>query len=128
MHPARVCPIVCAPLALWAGQAAAAPVPPIWSPPPAGSTAPPADAIVDTHGEITPCSDWYVQSADGNAWATGSIVHHEWSFGDGETATGATVQHSYAQAGTYTVTLTVADRYGRSSSAVRPITVEDSGR
>jgi len=32
-----------------------------------------------------------------------------WSFGDGATATGASVQHAYARAGTFTVTVTATD-------------------
>jgi DNA-binding beta-propeller fold protein YncE len=37
------------------------------------------------------------------------IVSESWSFGDGSSATGATVSHTYASPGSYTVTLTVAD-------------------
>jgi YVTN family beta-propeller protein len=35
---------------------------------------------------------------------------YEWSFGDGGTATGATVAHTYASAGDFAVTLTVSDQ------------------
>jgi DNA-binding beta-propeller fold protein YncE len=37
------------------------------------------------------------------------IVSESWNFGDGSSATGATVSHTYASPGSYTVTLTVAD-------------------
>ncbi|MEW5827026.1 MAG: PKD domain-containing protein [Candidatus Bipolaricaulota bacterium] len=47
----------------------------------------------------------------------GSIRRYAWDFGDGEKATGATVDHVYAQAGTHDVTLTVTDRRGARSTA-----------
>jgi hypothetical protein len=56
---------------------------------------------------------------DGNAStdSDGTIVSYLWSFGDGMTGTGATVQHAYTVAGTYSVTLTVTDNDGKSSTA-----------
>jgi len=39
----------------------------------------------------------------------GPIASWAWTFGDGATASGPQVQHTYAQAGTYAVTLTVTD-------------------
>jgi PKD repeat protein len=42
----------------------------------------------------------------------GSIVSYLWDFGDGTTATGAVVQHTYAIADTYYVSLTVQDDKG----------------
>jgi len=46
----------------------------------------------------------------------GSIVSYFWTFGDGTNATGITTTHSYADNGTYTVTLTVIDDDGASNS------------
>jgi hypothetical protein len=43
---------------------------------------------------------------------TDPIATYEWQFGDGATATGASVSHAFAKAGTYTVTLTVSDTDG----------------
>ncbi len=42
----------------------------------------------------------------------GTIVSHEWDFGDGSSATGVTAVHSYSYAATFTVTLTVVDDDG----------------
>ena len=38
-----------------------------------------------------------------------TIASYEWNFGDGTTGSGVTTSHSYAQAGTYQVTLHVSD-------------------
>jgi len=38
---------------------------------------------------------------------TGTVTSRAWSFGDGGTASGTSVSHVYAAAGTYTVTLTI---------------------
>ncbi len=42
----------------------------------------------------------------------GTVAAWAWDFGDGETATGETTSHAYAQPGTYTVTLQVTDDEG----------------
>lgn len=47
----------------------------------------------------------------------GDALTYTWDFGDGSTATGQTPAHTYADNGSYTVTLTVADADGGSTSA-----------
>ena len=44
--------------------------------------------------------------------ASGSITLYQWDFGDGTTASGAVVQHTYTTAWRYTVRLTVTDSGG----------------
>lgn len=51
------------------------------------------------------------------------VTAWQWSFGDGNSATGTAVQHTYAAAGTYTVTLTVTDAEGVSGTTSRQVTV-----
>jgi hypothetical protein len=46
-----------------------------------------------------------------------------WSFGDGTTASGAAITHVFANAGTYTVTLTSADALGNLSTTTRTVAV-----
>jgi len=46
----------------------------------------------------------------------GFIVNYSWNFGDGSIGTSETVTHSYAQGGTYIVTLTVTDNLGVSAT------------
>lgn len=53
----------------------------------------------------------------------GSIVSYQWDFGDGTTATGAVVTHSYALTGPYTATLTVTDNDGGRDTIAVPVTV-----
>ncbi len=63
---------------------------------------------------------------DGSATASTLIVPnagYQWSFGDGTSAAGPSVVHSYAKGGTYTVTLTVTDRGGDVRSLSQTIDV-----
>ena len=46
-----------------------------------------------------------------------------WSFGDGKSASGRTVRHTYARRGTYTVSLSQADALGNLSTATRLLTL-----
>ena len=54
-----------------------------------------------------------------------TITGYEWSFGDGQTGTGQNPSHTYAQAGTYSVTLTVSTGNGHCSHSItKTVTVE----
>jgi len=55
----------------------------------------------------------------------GSIVSYAWDFGDGFTGAGVTVDHAYADNGTYTVTLTVTDNDGASASTNATKTIQN---
>lgn len=62
-------------------------------------------------------------SFNGSAMDDGSIVSYEWDFGDGATASGISVSHSYAVAGSYMATLTVTDNGGLTANDVAIVTV-----
>ena len=64
-------------------------------------------------------------SGGGSSDADGTIASYQWSFGDGESASGMTVEHIYAQAGTFTAVLTVTDNKGAQDTASAVITVDD---
>jgi parallel beta-helix repeat protein len=51
------------------------------------------------------------------------IVSYEWDFGDETSGTGKTATHEYANAGTYTVTLTVKDAAGNQATDTMIVTV-----
>jgi len=53
-----------------------------------------------------------------------SIEDWLWDFGDGSTATGETVTHSYAETGTYTATLTVFDTEDANDSETETIYIQ----
>jgi PKD repeat protein len=64
----------------------------------------------------------FAQSQNG-----GTITSYTWAFGDGGSATGQTVQHTYTSAGTFTVTLTATDSTGQTSSNTTTATVGGTG-
>ncbi len=57
--------------------------------------------------------------------ADGSITNYLWNFGDGQTATGVQVHHTYAGPGQYAVTLTVTDNKGATASLTKNFDVRD---
>jgi len=73
-----------------------------------GSPAPGSSALFDGSGSIS---------------GIAGIESYAWDFGDGGAASGPTASHTYASPGAYTVTLTLEDGYGLSSSASRQVTV-----
>ncbi len=55
------------------------------------------------------------------------IAGYSWTFGDGQSASGASVSHTYAAGGTYTVQLTVTDTVGQTDVETKSVTVSSSG-
>jgi len=80
---------------------------------------------------VTPASPTQGNAATFNAssstvGAGGTIAQYAWDFDDGSTSSGtsATVSHTFASAGTYSVTLTVTDSFGRTASRTNVVTVQ----
>ncbi|HEX6370500.1 MAG TPA: DNA/RNA non-specific endonuclease [Longimicrobium sp.] len=62
-------------------------------------------------------------SAAGSSDPDGDALTYEWSFGDGAEGTGASPSHTYADNGTYQVTVIVTDPYGAADTATTTVTV-----
>lgn len=78
---------------------------------------PTADFTTTTNGL------WVRLDGTGSNDPDGVVSGYAWDFGDGATGTGATAEHTYAAAGTYSVTLTVTDDAGASTSTTKSMAV-----
>lgn len=87
---------------------------------PTGDAPPTACASVD----VTTGSGPLTVEADGRGSSDreGAIASYAWNFGDGTTATGAEVEHTYGN-GDHLLTLTVTDQAGASTTSSIPIVV-----
>ncbi len=56
------------------------------------------------------------------------VASTNWSFGDGQSATGASVSHSYSSPGSYTVVVSSADALGNAASTAASITIAPAPR
>src|SRR5687768_9648341 len=81
------------------------------------SNLPPVASFTSVCSELT-CSF----NAGGSYDPDGTIANYAWIFGDGTTASGMTPSRTYAAVGTYTVTLTVTDNRGATSTQTRSVT------
>lgn len=59
--------------------------------------------------------------ASGSSDSDGHITGYQWVFGDGESGSGATTSHAYADPGTYEVWLMVTDNNGATDTAITTI-------
>ncbi|QTL36393.1 PKD domain-containing protein [Pseudoalteromonas viridis] len=89
----------------------------------------------DNNSEPTPTADFTASctelacSFDGSASSSpnGAISQYEWSYGDSGTGFGATVNHTYATAGNYTVSLTITDNTGATATTTKEVPVYGPG-
>jgi large repetitive protein len=88
---------------------------------PAGNNAPTAVIASGTCTTFTTCAMSATGSSDPDSAAGDGIRNYVWSWADGSpdtTGTSASQSHVFATAGTFTVTLAVLDKWGKSSAPV----------
>ena len=93
-------------------------------PAPTGNLAPEAVASASPTAGVVPLTVSF--DGSGSSDADGTIVSYTWNFGDGASASGMTVSHTYTTPGGYTARLTVTDNQGTSASSTVIITVNSN--
>jgi PKD repeat protein len=86
-------------------------------PAPSGPNQPPTAAFSSS------CTDLACAFSDASVDGDGTVASWSWSFGDGASSAERNPSHTYAAAGTYTVTLEVADDDGATASVAHDVTV-----
>ncbi|MBK5190585.1 MAG: PQQ-binding-like beta-propeller repeat protein, partial [Methanosarcinales archaeon] len=90
------------------------------SPPVGLFTSSPENPIVDEEITFNASSSYDSGGLDG---IDQFIKIYKWDFGDGTTATGEVVTHSYHETGNYNVTLNVTDYYGLTNTTTKTVSV-----
>ncbi len=85
------------------------------------NTRPPVAAVNGPYSSIE--GETVAMSADQSSDADGDALTYAWSFGDGGSASGVDVSHTYASAGTYTVRLIATDIRGLADTVNTTATV-----
>ena len=87
----------------------------------------PSDVLQPTFVSPTAIDQGDTLDLDGSNTASSLAIpnaNYSWNFGDGsQIGTGPSVEHTYNQAGTFNVTLTVTDRGGNKESFAQPVQV-----
>lgn len=95
-----------------------------------GGVATTTNAVTVTHA--APVADFVTAGAQmdvsvdasASSASDGATLAYEWNWGDDSAlGSGATAQHTYAAAGTYTVTLRITDSFGATNTTTRTVTV-----
>jgi PKD repeat protein len=89
-------------------------------PPGSGNKVPIANAGKGQSGTV---AEPLTFDGTGSTDLDGTIVSFDWDFGDGATASGSRVTHSYAKAGSYLVHLKVTDNQGAVGDDMVPVSV-----
>ena len=74
-----------------------------------GNNGPPSATMSITPSGTIKAGEEVAFSAAGSSDPDGDALTFEWDFGDGNTGTGLTTKHTYAQPGDYTAELAVGD-------------------
>ncbi|HEY4378179.1 MAG TPA: PKD domain-containing protein, partial [Acidimicrobiales bacterium] len=85
----------------------------------AGADGPDAEFTINPNGKVPGQFQFVSDSSDPDNEA----LTQRWTLGDGGTATGPAVTHTYTHPGTYSITLTVTNTDGKKSSITKTVTV-----
>ena len=89
----------------------------------------PAAAFTTTPATVVAPGTTVSFDASGSTDPEGTITDYQWNFGDGtpvdDAGTSTGVQRAYAARGTYTVTLTVTNNFGQTSTTTHTVTIDD---
>ncbi len=85
--------------------------------------APSVTLTAPTSGEAGVSESFSASATDISPAVQAAGFTYSWMFGDGGTATGASPSHTFAAAGTYTVTVTATDEYGKTGTASGTIVI-----
>ena len=88
--------------------------------------APPADALPTARFTFS-CNGLACSFNGSTSSDDRGISSYRWMFGDGQTGSGATITHTYASGGTFTVQLVVTDTANQSATATQSVTVSAGG-
>ncbi len=91
-----------------------------------GTTATPVPVFVSSPTTPIAGTPAFFNASASKAANGHSIVSYDWDFGDGTTASGVTVSHTFALPGGYAVTLVVTDDTGRTGSITQTVTAATS--
>jgi PKD repeat protein len=94
-------------------------------PVPVGAGAPPTVAFTFSPAAPRPGRAIFFNASESRAAEGRVLVDYFWDFGDGTTASGAAVTHTYVDAGEYVVTLKVTDDARAFQVASQSVTVEE---
>ncbi|WP_426702188.1 protease pro-enzyme activation domain-containing protein [Rhodanobacter sp. Col0626] len=92
-----------------------------------GGTTPPPTGGAPVANFTDTVSGLAVSFTNSSTDTGGTINAYAWSFGDGGTSTTASPSHTYAAAGTYTVSLKVTDSTGATNTKSQQVTVSAGG-
>ncbi len=82
--------------------------------------------VSDPNGPYSASPSEMIQfDGSGSTDPDGTIVSYDWDFGDSNSGSGMSPTHSYAMAGSYTVSLTVTDNEGATDTAATTATISD---
>ena len=81
-------------------------------------------AVIDTDAFSVSAGDEVVFDGRASSDPDGYISDYQWDFGDGSTASGDLVYHTFTESGTFRVTLTITDDEQSSSTATVDMIVE----